>query len=544
MSAPGSHLKGGHPKDGAAARGDELSALAAWGASLDRAVGRGLSRVTGTAIAPYQSAVVRIGFALTELLFLLREYPHRDALYGPGSPWGLDLAKQLLAGNHAFTVLVWSDSRAWFELVYAVAVLSAAALLVGWRTRTASLIFMVGVLSLQNRSVFMGDGGDNVIHLMAIYLAFTRCGQVWSLDHRRAVRRAAAERAAASEAAAGPQTGAAAAAGGAGAVDGPGGPGGVNATGGTAGTVGTARTAGADGAEAGDAAAGDGVAAAAAGGGAVAGVPVDGSPVAATAPAITAAAADGGGSAVSRGGTGTDLAGSDLAGIVLWVGLGAVLLAATAGGKLTTGWGLIFWACWAGQAMWWAVRRYAPGEPRTVLDIMANIVHNGAMLVIAAEVCLIYSTAGWYKIQGGRWQDGTALYYPLHLDDFTPWPTLSHALAGNDVMVMVITYVTVMVQVAFPFTVFNRRVKNVLLVMMMLEHASIAVVLGLPFFSLAMIAADAVFLPTGFLRWLGKRVTGAVRRGPETAVVPAQRVASPESAAVPAAGPPPSSAVS
>ncbi len=28
----------------------------------------------------------------------------------------------------------------------------------------------------------------------------------------------------------------------------------------------------------------------------------------------------------------------------------------------------------------------------------------------------------WYKIQGTRWQDGTALYYPLNLDYFTPWP--------------------------------------------------------------------------------------------------------------------------
>lgn len=41
---------------------------------------------------------------------------------------------------------------------------------------------------------------------------------------------------------------------------------------------------------------------------------------------------------------------------------------------------------------------------------------------------------------------------------------------------------------------------------MMLEHAAIAVLLGLPFFSLAMIAADAVFLPTAFLVWLGGRV--------------------------------------
>ena len=47
---------------------------------------------------------------------------------------------------------------------------------------------------------------------------------------------------------------------------------------------------------------------------------------------------------------------------------------------------------------------------------------------------------------------------------------------------------------------------------MMLEHASIAIVLGLPFFSLAMIAADAVFLPTNFLRWLGQQATRPLRR--------------------------------
>lgn len=123
-----------------------------------------------------------------------------------------------------------------------------------------------------------------------------------------------------------------------------------------------------------------------------------------------------------------------------------------------------------------------------------------------AEVCLIYATAGWYKIQGSRWQDGTALYYPLKLEYFTPWPALSDLLASSGVMVMVLSYATVIVQVAFPFTLFNRRVKNVLLVAMICEHAGIAILLGLPFFSMAMIAADAVFLPTVFLVWLGGRV--------------------------------------
>lgn len=158
---------------------------------LDSAAGglsRGLARITGTTVGRYQAAVVRIGISLTWLLFLLREWPHRHELYGPDGAWSWDLADRLVAGNHAFTLLLWGRADVWFEVVYTGAILASVMLLLGWRTRTASLLFMIGVLSLQNRSVFVGDGGDNVIHLMAIYLVVTRCGQVWSLDSRRRAR--------------------------------------------------------------------------------------------------------------------------------------------------------------------------------------------------------------------------------------------------------------------------------------------------------------------------------------------------------------------
>ncbi|MFD9356715.1 HTTM domain-containing protein [Streptomyces sp. NPDC060031] len=376
------------------------------------AAGRALAKATGQALGPYQSAVVRIGFAGTWLFFLLREFPNRRELYGPDGPWSWGMAERLIASNRSFTVLLWSDSTPWFELVYAVSVLASLLLMLGWRTRATSVLFMVGVLSLQNRSVFMGDGGDNVIHLMAIYLVLTRCAQVWSLDARRAVRRGSASA-------------------------GPGGP-------------------------------------------------------------------------------------------VLWGVLGAVFAYGVVTGRFGYGWLAAFAALWVVAALWWTVDRYdGDGEGRAVLDVLANVLHNAGMLVITAEVCLIYATAGWYKIQGSRWQDGTALYYPLGLDYFTPWPGLSALLAGSGVMVMLLSYGTVAVQVAFPFTLFNRRIKNVLLGVMMVEHAGIAVVLGLPFFSLAMIAADAVFLPTGFLVWLGARAAALrPRRAPagpaaEPAPVPA-----------------------
>ncbi|WP_037686770.1 HTTM domain-containing protein [Streptomyces durhamensis] len=380
---------------------------------------RGIARVTGAALGPYQSAVVRIGFAGTWLLFLLREFPHRQELYGPAGPWGWNLAKELTADNHAFTVLLWSDGQLWFECFYALAILASAALLLGWRTRTASVLFMVGVLSLQNRSVFVGDGGDNVLHLMSLYLVFTRCGQVWSLDARRAAHAEAAR---------------------------------------------------------------------------------------------------------ARG----ERDSADRVGPSLWAVSGLTLVLATCTGRFDNGWLIpaLLWTTWAVLGLWWSVGRWVKSrEPRILLDVIANVVHNGALFVIMAEACLIYATAGWYKIQGSRWQDGTAVYYPLHLDYFSPWPGLADLMSSSGTIMMVAAYGTVMVQVAFPFTLFNRRVKNVLLVVMMLEHAVIAVVLGLPFFSLAMITADAVFLPTSFLRRLGALVAGArgriARRGDRT--VPAPR---------------------
>lgn len=368
------------------------------GSRFDNAVVSGFLTVISHALGPYQTAILRIGIAATWLFFLIREIPHRHELYGPHSPWGFSLAERLVDGNKAFTVLLWSDSGPWFESVYFFAVAASLGLLLGWRTRTMSVFFMIGVFSLQNRSVFMGDGGDNVIHLMALYLVFTRCAQVWSLDARRARRREAALRAGAS-----PRS--------------------------------------------------------------------------------------------QR----------DRTGVVLMAVTGLVLLLVTGLGNLSIGWGLFFWALWLIQLLWYVLHRVGTGEPRSLATAVANVVHNTALLVIMAEVCVIYATAGWYKVQGSRWQDGTATWYPLNLDYFAPWPALNELLGASGLVILVLTYGTVFVQVAFPFALFNRKAKNVLLALMIVEHLSIALILGLPFFSMAMVAIDAVFLPTVFLLWLGTR---------------------------------------
>lgn len=365
----------------------------------------GWTAFTGRALVPYQAAIVRIGFALCFGSYLLREWPNRRMLYGDREAWSLGLERQMLASNHAFTVLAWSGNRWWFECVYSAAILVSVLLLVGWHTRAMSVLFMVCVLSLQNRNSILGDGGDNVVHLMAIYLAFTRCGEVWSLDARRRRRR----------------------------------------------------------------------------------------------PEPT----------------------GDRGGVALWAALGVLLGYAQWSGFAKLGmlgpglysWRTVFWSFWLLSGLrWWLGRRDPEGEPRALLDALGNMLHNCAMLVVAAQVCFIYATAGWYKIQGSLWQRGSAVYYPLHWDYVTPWPGLSHALSTHSLPILVITYSTVIMQVGFPFLVFNRRIKNALLVPLIAEHAAIGVLLGLPFFAFAMIAADAVFLPTSFLVWSGRGVTNYATR--------------------------------
>ncbi|WP_318208837.1 HTTM domain-containing protein [Streptomyces sp. SJL17-1] len=342
-----------------------------------------------TVRAPYQAAFLRIGLSAVVLAFLVREWPNRHVLYGNRSALSFDLAQVLIREEGTFTVLAWGDDGLWFETVYAVTIAAALAVLLGWRTRGTSVLLMGGVLSIINRNTLVGDGGDNVVRIMVIYLVFTRCAQVWSLDARRARRRAG-------------------------------------------------------------------------------------------------------------------LPGHDRAGLLLWAVAGAVLIPLSS--HPTRGWALVFWTLWAVQGLWYAADfRFPRHEARAVLDAAASMLHNCAMLAIAAQVCLIYATAGWYKIQGSRWQEGSALYYALHLDYFAPWPALSAFLAGSTLLVLALTYLTVMAQVAFPFTLANRRVKNALLAVMIAEHLGIAVVLGIPFLSLAMVVCDAVFLPTAFLIALGAR---------------------------------------
>lgn len=135
-----------------------------------------------------------------------------------------------------------------------------------------------------------------------------------------------------------------------------------------------------------------------------------------------------------------------------------------------------------------------------------NGLHNVVLIALAWQLIMIYFSAGWFKAQGSLWYHGTALYYPLQLQEYKPFPFLTDAFTHVGVMVGLSTYVAMVVQIGFGFALLHPIARRVAIFCAIMFHLSIAVLMALPWFSLSMIAFDAIFVSTStfivFDRWI------------------------------------------
>lgn len=93
----------------------------------------------------------------------------RDVLTAEYSPWFISL--------HAASGTVW-----WEGALFAVAAVFAVMLIVGYRTRLATVISWIFLISLQNRNPLLLQGGDIVLHLGLFWAIFLPWGRRMSVD--------------------------------------------------------------------------------------------------------------------------------------------------------------------------------------------------------------------------------------------------------------------------------------------------------------------------------------------------------------------------
>lgn len=140
---------------------------------------------------------------------------------------------------------------------------------------------------------------------------------------------------------------------------------------------------------------------------------------------------------------------------------------------------------------WW--RRAWRGVP-FVPAWISNTAHNLVLVAVAFHVCFVYASGALYKAGGSPWQHGYAIYNPLHTQRFGPWPELSDLFTTWAPMVTVISWSSIILQMCFPMMLLRRATRVIALFGIGSFHLGIAVLMGLPWFSLAMIAIDAIFI--------------------------------------------------
>ena len=117
---------------------------------------------------------------------------------------------------------------------------------------------------------------------------------------------------------------------------------------------------------------------------------------------------------------------------------------------------------------------------------------------IQIQLCVIYMFSGMEKLKGTSWWEGTAIwealsFYDVAIMDFSfllSWPLLSAFL----------TAFTVLFEIYFPIVVWISKMRKVALYTGLALHIGIALSLNIHFFSLIMLSAYILFIPSESLR--------------------------------------------
>lgn len=120
-----------------------------------------------------------------------------------------------------------------------------------------------------------------------------------------------------------------------------------------------------------------------------------------------------------------------------------------------------------------------------------SILHNFSIIVCIIQLCIVYFTSGFYQIIGSMWNNGTAIYYISQVKAFSR-PILANFSDHFVYLSIIAAYLSIIIKISFPFLLFNRISKIVIVVAIMMFHLGIGIGMGLITFSITMISMEAL----------------------------------------------------
>lgn len=142
---------------------------------------------------------------------------------------------------------------------------------------------------------------------------------------------------------------------------------------------------------------------------------------------------------------------------------------------------------------------------------LSNVVHNVAIVLLIVQICIVYTAGGLYKAAGEPWQNGTAVYGPLSTMRYSPWPELNELFVSSAPLVLQATWTSVLLQAFFAMMLLRRLTRVLALIGIGSFHVGIGILMGLPWFSLSMLAIDSVLIRDKTWKSMSNSVTSIWR---------------------------------
>ena len=201
-----------------------------------------------------------------------------------------------------------------------------------------------------------------------------------------------------------------------------------------------------------------------------------------------------------------------IATLLLWVSLYVSNPFVGSGGDAVLRMALLY-LCFidTGRHLSWDARKRGTKVPRVTGPVwFSTTLHNAALILVVHQVVMVYVASAFWKLQGDRWTDGTAVYYPLQTQAYSPWGDLIEPLSSWSPLIHAASWSALVVQLFFPVLLLYRPSRFVGLLVITGMHLGIGLFMGIMYFSLAMIAVDMILVSDASwrvgLEWLRGRL--------------------------------------
>jgi hypothetical protein len=120
--------------------------------------------------------------------------------------------------------------------------------------------------------------------------------------------------------------------------------------------------------------------------------------------------------------------------------------------------------------------------------------HAWGIRLIQIQMCVIYLSSVWCKLQGETWRAGTALFYVSRLDDYFGRTSLPEPLLDTPWLVHALTWSVLAIELVVPFSLWIPRLRVPSLIVATLLHVGIELMMNLFLFQWLMLVSLLSFV--------------------------------------------------